>query len=662
LDIEQAPGAQGFAAGGFDLVVAANVLHATRDVRASLSHAVSLLAPGGSLVLLEGTSARHWVDLTFGLTEGWWRFADRDLRPSHPLLPAAVWEGLLAECGLEVAVVPGGSGLLFDQALVVGRRGAGDGRWLVVGPGAAAIAPELRLEAGAVEDVGSLAAALCGGPVGGVVALTGAAADASTSCRAALSVIQALEASGFAGRLVLATQDAVAAAAGDRVTGLGGCAVWGLGAVAGLEHPEWDVRRVDLPADGEPASLGLALRSEILLPGGEEQVAWRGGQRLVARLGRRGWPGELRALRWRGTWLVTGGLGGLGLAVAGWLAGRGVSRVVLVGRRAASGGAAAAVAAIAGAEVMVADVRDRAGLASVVAACGPELRGVVHAAGVLDDGALGQLDWDRFAKVLDPKVEGARHLHDLTLDHALDGFVLFSSAASLLGNAGQANHAAANAWLDGLAHHRHALGLPALSVNWGAWGEIGAAANTIARMHQRGYLPISTASGLDALERALASGWPQVGLSPMEWEKVAVPGRPFLRDVQPARSSAPSSRRPPNVVQSPMRPEDIEDAVAGLVAAVLGRADAVDREMGLFSAGLDSLMSIELRNQMQRAFEIPLSATVAFDHPTIAALARHVRERLSPASLQTVPVNEMMSDAEAEALIDAELASIQARV
>jgi KR domain len=221
-------------------------------------------------------------------------------------------------------------------------------------------------------------------------------------------------------------------------------AVWGLARVIMTEHPEWGCRLVDLDEGADAAERLLA---ECLQPGGENQLAWRGGQRLAARLE----PLALAAgpavpVRADGAYLVTGGLGALGLLTADWLVRRGARRLVLVGRTAASPAAQARLAAWEAAGVTVtaaaADVSDRGALAALLAglaADGATLRGIVHAAGVLDDGVLRQQTLARFARVLGAKANGARHLDELTRAAPLDFFILFSSAAAVLGTPGQAN-------------------------------------------------------------------------------------------------------------------------------------------------------------------------------------------------------------------------------
>ena len=236
------------------------------------------------------------------------------------------------------------------------------------------------------------------------------------------------------------------------------------------------------------------------------------------------------AIRQDGTYLITGGLGGLGLAVAEWLAERGARHLLLLGRRVPTAAVQLQLDALAAQGVTVtvaqADVSDKQRLQAIldqIDAAYP-LCGVIHGAGVLDDGALQQQNSARFAKVLAPKVQGAWNLHLLTQGMALDFFVLFSSAAALLGSRGQANYAAANAFLDALAHHRHAQGLPGLSIDWGAWAEVGMAAQLVrtqrTQLAAQGMRAIAPAQGVAALAHLLGQPTPQVGVIPVNWATV----------------------------------------------------------------------------------------------------------------------------------------------
>ncbi|HEY7768947.1 SDR family NAD(P)-dependent oxidoreductase, partial [Longimicrobium sp.] len=254
-------------------------------------------------------------------------------------------------------------------------------------------------------------------------------------------------------------------------------------------------------------------------------------------------------LREDASYLVTGGLGALGLHVARWMVEGGARDLVLVGRSAPGEGARDAIAEMkrAGARVQVlqADVSDAEQAARVLEAArdgGPPLRGIVHAAGVLDDGVLLQQSWERFEGVLAPKVRGAWNLHRLTAGLPLDFFVLFSSAAALLGSPGQGSYAAGNAYLDALAHQRRGEGLPALSVGWGMWGGDGMAARASgrsqARRAEQGMGSIEPRAGVRVLERLLGENAAQVGVIPVDWPKfLAASGRvpPFLAAFQEAR-------------------------------------------------------------------------------------------------------------------------------
>ena len=472
--------------------------------------------------------------------------------------------------------------------------------------------------------------------------------EAWASCRGLLYLLQAL--SDAPGRLALVTRDAQAARLGDRLDGLASAAAWGLARVAGMERPEWRCLRVDLPARPRPDDAARLL-DELLQPGSEDSVALRSDERRVARLVATPLPaGDAPAtITAQGSYLVTGGLGGLGLVLVDWLAERGARRLVLMGRSAPGEATAATLARLADAGVQVrvvqADVADARALAQALAD-ESDLRGVFHAAGVIDDAGVPQQDRDRFLKVLAPKVQGAWNLHRMCecLAPRLEHFVLFSSAASLIGNAGQANHAAANAVLDALAHHRRASGKPALSVNWGAWSEVGELrrnATARQRVERLGFAPIGTVAGLQALAQAMAQPAAQKGVSPMDWSR-------FLQAFQ-LEDVAFFSRvaAPPGAAgERPSAPDaaDLRARLAGLDAAARGAAllehvraqatrllglrgasaVALDDHRPLAAYGLDSLSAIELRNTLQSGLGLALPALLLIDHPTVAALTQYL--------------------------------------
>jgi acyl transferase domain-containing protein/NADPH:quinone reductase-like Zn-dependent oxidoreductase/acyl carrier protein len=952
LDIERDPAEQGLVGRQFDLVVAANVLHATRDLRASLRHVRGLMAPGGVLVLLEGTGPLAWGDLTFGLTEGWWRFADRDIRPDHPMASLAVWRRVLTESGfVAVGVLDPAeeiNGARFAQAVILAQAAdtPASGRWRVLGDD-----PALRAAAERCLEEASLAPAADARERPAGLVLLACGTDAPDESRlpqavaarteAALSALRTAADGGLP--LWLVTRGAVALDGDGGLDGLAGAALPALARTAALELPDFRCRCLDLDPAAAPDDF-TPLAVEIASEDGETQVAWRGGVRhalrvrpaivpapleppfrlelaepgrmeslrpvpldrrppepgeielaihatglnfrdvlvglnlypgdagplgyeaagvitavgegvadlrlgdtvaaivrgalashaTVARdfvlklppdsdpavaaglpvayvtalcaledvarvrpgervlvhaaaggtgmalvrlgrllgaevlgtasrskqwrlrvegvehvfdsrspdfadgvlaatgghgvdvvvnvlagdafiaaglrslaqggrfveLGRRGiWSiervgavrpdvayttidllrtvmttpavirrlldrlgalleaGALRplpvtafpaeqaaaALRYMeqarqtgkvvvtrspetvvrpsGTWLVTGGLGGLGRAVGAWLRESGAERVVLAGRRLRTPPA--------GCEARTLDVTDAAAVEALLrelAADGPPLTGIVHAAGVLDDRPIGDLDPASLERVLAPKVLGAWHLHRLTrmLAPGLRSFVLFSSATGLLGNPGQANHAAANGFLDALARHRRARGLPAIAIGWGVWGEVGAAAEATVqeRLARRGWGTLSNSEGLAGLAEALRRGSPYLAVAAIERGTFTVGGSspvenasrdeplPFDPASGTAEDASPQARR-----------ERLLIRVSETLGQVLGlRAEDIDPRQRFFEAGMDSLTSVEFRRRLERGLGVALPATIALDHPTVEAV------------------------------------------
>jgi epothilone polyketide synthase D len=389
-------------------------------------------------------------------------------------------------------------------------------------------------------------------------------------------------------------------------------------------------------------------------------------------------PAQSRAaIRADGSYFVTGGLGGLGLRVARWLAEQGAGHLVLVGRSgAASPAQQAAVAALeeSGARVTVAkaDVADRAQLEQVlceVAASGIPLRGVVHAAGLLDDGMLLQQSPARFRAVMAPKVQGALHLDALTRETPLDFFVLYASGAGLFGSPGQGNYAAANTFLDALAHHRRAEGLPALSIDWGLFAEVGLAAaqeNRGERLVSRGMRSLTVDEGLSALGRLLDSDRGQVGVVPLnlrQWvgfNQAAASSRRLSRLVAAQRAGAgrPAGDRDLLERLAAVEPDGraalLEEVLRIQVSQVLRLPeDKLDVDVPLSSLGMDSLMSLELRNRIEAVLGIAAPATLLWTYPTVAGLCAHLagepREAASAESPQTtsdsaVEIEDMSED------------------
>jgi acyl transferase domain-containing protein/acyl-CoA synthetase (AMP-forming)/AMP-acid ligase II/NADPH:quinone reductase-like Zn-dependent oxidoreductase/acyl carrier protein/NADP-dependent 3-hydroxy acid dehydrogenase YdfG len=1054
LDIEHAPETQGFTTHHYHVVVAANVLHATADLCQTLRHARSLLAPGGLLVLIEVTTPSAWLDLTFGLTEGWWRFADTELRPDCPLLAAERWRTVLREEGFvePVALTPPGA----EQTLILAQAAQETEvrPWLILaddqgvgGHLAEALAARgdnsilalpgadyerldectFRLNPGNPADYRALLEALP--RLSGVAQCW--ALDAATTpslqasdaagCASTLYLVQALTALAEPPGLWLVTRGAVACpdprspSAYPPVPGLNQAPLWGLGQVIALEHPELGCVRVDLDPQADLEEVTEALLKELNASRHrEDQIAWRGRMRHVARLvrkakpasdqplrleisergtleglamkpmpRRRPGPGEveirvqamglnfidlldtlgllpferagglggecageivavgegverlktgdrvvalapgsfsayvttqaelvaaysdqlspveaatvpiafltayyalhrvagiqagervlihaaagatgmaavqlvqqagaevyataspgkwdaLRALgiehryssrslafdeailkdtggaganvvlnsltgegfiehslavlgqggrfvelakrdvwtadqvaiarpdvhyalldlmehiqqdpaavgtllnelmgcftskqlkplpcqvfpleqateafrcmqqarhvgkvvmvppgeaglvgtgglRADGRYLITGGFGGLGPRVAHWLVERGARHLVLIGRRPPEEVARAQLIELEemGAEVIVAlaDVADREQLARVLSGLDARypLRGVIHAAGVLDDGGLKGQNWERFARVLAPKVLGAWHLHMLTQDSPLDFFVLFSSVAALLGSPGQGNHAAANAFLDAMAHYRRARGLPGQAIDWGAWSEIGAAAKRLGQMRLKGMGCITPEQGLEILEQLLMQGAVHAGVVPIDWSQFGA-DRPFLGELRPAARPEPRRQSTSFIdkvtaVSPAERRALLISHVQAQVVQVLGYGDreAILPAQGFAQLGMDSLTSVELRNRLQSTLGCKLPSTLAFDYPTVEAVVNHLIKVLeieiaeaaaSPGVTQSPePENDLegLTQAETAALLAQELSVIDGK-
>ncbi|WP_370644564.1 SDR family NAD(P)-dependent oxidoreductase [Actinoplanes sp. L3-i22] len=453
-------------------------------------------------------------------------------------------------------------------------------------------------------------------------------------------------------RLVVRTRDAVTVQDGDPIDPAV-APVWGLIRAAQAENPD---RFVLLDTDGDVTD-GILAQA---LATGEPELAVRAGQVRVPRLAPRTveagpvWDAD-------GTVLITGGTGGLGAIVAEHLVrAHGVRKLVLTSRRGPDApGAAALTARLADlggeAEIVACDVADRDALQALIDRIGSGLTGVVHAAGVAANGMAVDLTTEHIDLVFTPKVDAGWHLHELTRDLPLTAFVLFSSAGGLVLAAGQGNYAAANVFLDALAEHRRAAGLPATAVAYGLWqAETGMSSQMddshLQRMDRLGLPALPTADALTLLDRAVGSGLAAL---------VAVPvDRQALRkrtDELPAllRGLVPAARRrtagPAGSGSSLARelagldPADREttvlELVRGQVAAVLGHAgaDAVAADRAFKDLGFDSLSAVELRNVLNTATGLRLSPTLVFDHPSAVAVARHILETISGTDVEPLP-------------------------
>ncbi len=395
---------------------------------------------------------------------------------------------------------------------------------------------------------------------------------------------------------------------------------------------------------------------------------------------------------YRDTYLIAGGLGAIGLEIAHWLADRGVKHLVLIGRNQVKPNLQATLEKLQNhcqtqdcqITTIYADISDRTKITAISKQLEslPTLRGMIHCAGVLDDGIVRQQTWAKFQNVLAAKVQGAWNLHLLSQQYNLDRFILFSSAASLLGSKAQANYAAANAFLDILAQARRLEGLPALALNWGVWRDTGLAVTD--RLTYIGINLIDQQQAIDLLKDLEQQITAQIGIIPFDWQQWQTKNKitPFyenlITDRQIVNSFNPPSSTSSDLTQlqqaTPSARKQIAIAqVSREVAKILGISERqeLDLDVGFGDLGLDSLAAVELRNKLQTKYELKLPASVTFDYPTISEMAQYLLSLLftpnqpSLKAAQTSTPDELdelikldleqLSEAEAEALLAQEL-------
>ena len=613
-------------------------------------------------------------DRAAGLLKGTWLVAVAADGSSDERLSAAVMEALAAHGARAVAVEVDESS---DREALAERLRT----LLADGPQRSA---ETKTEAGGAGGAPSVSGVLSLLAAGGDrEQQSGAEDDLRGGVTETLALMQALGAAGVTAPLWCVTRGAVSVGPGDPLTEPAAALVWGLGRVLALEEPERWGGLVDLPAQvderalgrlcatlagsgsGSGASAGAGVGSSAA--GRERELAVRTGGLFASRL----LPAPLGvgpapdAYAPTGTVLVTGATGALGGHLARWLAQRGAEHLLLTSRRGPEAPGAAELREELqelGAKVslVACDVADRAQLQRLLAEVPEEqpLSGVFHVAGVLDDGLIEGLSAERVEGVLRAKVDAAWHLHELTEGLDLNAFVLFSSIAGTLGNAGQGAYAAANAYLDALAEHRHGHGLVASSVGWGPWAGEGMAAAVGERLRGGGVRELPPGPALEALAQVLERGESHMVVVDVEWEQLLAGANPAdlpavlgelpdvarMRAARAGGATVTEGQLTARLARAPA--EEWERIVLELVreqaAAVLGHGspEAVPSGRTFRELGFDSLAAVQLRNRLAAATGLRLVSGLVFDYPTPAALAQHLRDELAgvtPAS-ETVTV------------------------
>lgn len=464
--------------------------------------------------------------------------------------------------------------------------------------------------------------------------------------------------------------------------------VWGFAQVISLEQPQLQCRCVDLDPEAEAADNASLLLQALNSDSKEDKLAFRNGQAHAARLVPTPFPigksgNDSSSISAAATYLITGAFGGLGRLIAERLVANGARHLVLMGRSGAAGHEAfVADLSRAGVTpyVAVADVSIREDVERIIddiKKTMPPLRGVIHAAGVLDDGVITQQSPERFDKIMRPKVQGSWNLHELTLELPLDFFVCFSSVASLIGSPGQSNYAAGNAYMDMLAQVRHSIGLPALSINWGPWVGEGMAAAQLKRLENKGFGAIDIEPGLLAFEQLINEpDIAQIGIAPINWETFFAAFQehkkiPFFSKFIEKSTTEESGhndflKQLKEVIEAEQHQfllKHIEDIVNGVFG--YSSSESADRQKSLFDNGLDSLMALEIKNRLEASLRMPLQSTLLFEHPTIDLLGDFLSQQMGLSigdeSASASEADELLqhldtlSDEELSALLENEL-------
>ncbi len=459
-------------------------------------------------------------------------------------------------------------------------------------------------------------------------------------------------------------------------------ALWGMMQVLTLEQPQIQTKCVDLSPEGNIEQDVSSLLQCIQIADNENRIAFRKGEMFVQRLK----PSQFKlddsasiyetssetksAYDLEGSWLITGGFGGLGKLIARRLVSIGIKNLVLMGRKGASGNEKLIEElSVNGVHVLAVkgDISSYDDLQRIFLEIDekmPPLRGVVHAAGVLDDGIIAQQSPQRFEEIMRPKVLGSWNLHQLTLDRQLDCFILFSSVASLIGSPGQSNYASGNAFMDNLARLRQSLGLPGIAINWGPWAGAGMAENLLERLESKGFGAVDEETGLNVFQQLiLEDEIPQIGVAPIQWEAFfstfSQSSAGFYEHFAAEHASTETQQADFYAQLQPLNEAEQEaflmDHAAATVSSVLGiqLTSEEERQAPLKDYGLDSLMSLEIMTKLEKSLDITLQPTLLFEYPSIQTLGVYLLEQLLESNQETkATVTEFKDEADINDALD----------
>lgn len=706
LDAEKEISTQGFEENIYDIVIASNVVHATKNLKETVSNIRKLLAPGGILILNEVTSRQSWIDLTFGYTDGWWRFEDTDLRKTYPLLSDNQWSDFILNNGfaeVEIFSPSQKENSWTGQSLIISKADAKNSQEnlktvifangetgsklkdfikskkqnaviVTEGKNFSKISQnEFEINYDNSKDYEKLFKELSAGGKLKVVYLS-----PNSGKKISGKLIESTAENGFGNfiklvrsiaknnfeftpRLFIVTVNSIQVNDVDSCEGIADSPLNGIGKVISLELPEFKRKNIDIDDETDFE----LLFDEFNFPDDEEQTAFRKNERYCARL-RKKFPSRDKNILpdKAATYLITGGLSGLGILTAKFLIDKGARHIALIGRREKVSEAEPYLEEfkLKGADVKIykADVTNKQDLEKIIkeiSGSDNPLKGIIHSAGLLDDGTILNQNEEKFKKVISPKILGAWYLHELTKDMSLDFFIMYSSVASLLGSAGQSNHSAANSFLDALAGYRRRNGLEAASINWGVWSEIGSAAAADADKNEKvaGIGTINPRQGIHCLEKAMMTDVAQIGIFPMDWKKYYQRHKQrfvekLIRDdIEEISQNENSGEKEEFILKLKSAPEEkhsellinfFKKLISGIIKI---EEEELETDLPLNMMGLDSLMAIELKNKVNMQLGVDLNLVRYMEETSIASLAEELKTQipkiLSAANAGQTPQN-----------------------
>lgn len=653
--------------GNFDIIIAANVLHATKNISEVLGHCKSRLTPGGALILLEASPRQRWLDLTFGMTDGWWRFRGNDLnRKDYPLLDFKIWKNLLIESDFTDVELIGGNNKVVTESLrqqvIVSKSDSSltlreKPIAMITGISKSALEPiwssmEQFIDIDQIKhlEINQLESTTKIGSIEHFIHFfqddSSSTENIITTQHQYFSDIQRIlnllstQIGAKNPKLWLVAKDVFAT--DPNTSNFANWSLSGLSRTIRTEFPEFQVTLID-PGTADRTKIGQLLAYEINAGTTEEIIRYENDQRLVQRISNtHKHEADSVVVREEATYLITGGFGPMGLMSGKYLAESGAKYVLLLGRNLPDKDLSKTLESefkSLGAKVyfIKGDVSDESVIQSILSSSQwPPLKGIVHAAGTLLDRVLLNLDSNDLDEVMLSKILGTWLLHNATKSIDLDFFITFSSIGALLGPTAQANYAAANSWMDQLMIHRKMQGLSGLTINWGAWAGEGLANRNTGGVRTTildSIRLIQPDQGKKSFDLLFGSGGQKVFV-PFNKDSDSLKGLTLLEDIISASLSMKTTENKDIVndfgkLSGLDLETEISKTITSMTAKILGSSpDKIDPSSGFFDLGMDSLTSIELRNALQSTFNLRLPTTLIFKYPNIETLTEYLTSEL----------------------------------